>query len=66
MSATEQVLIHELNAIAVQINNADSFFREAALNHEVDPMALYELREADGKEKTRLIEEAYTKFSPKK
>ena len=62
MSVAEQVLIRELKAIDIKINNVDSFFGQAELNPEVDPMALYELMEMDGIEKTQLVEEAYARF----
>jgi hypothetical protein len=62
LSAAEQVLINELRTIGVRINNLEPVFREAALNPEVDQNTLYELMEADGKEKTQLIEAAYATF----
>lgn len=62
MSAAEQILVRELKTIDVQVRNADSFFRDAEWHAEVDQIALYELMEMDGNEKTRLVEEAYARF----
>ena len=62
MSAAEQILVRELKTIDVQVRNADSFLRDAEWHPEVDQMALYELMEMDGNEKTRLVEEAYARF----
>jgi hypothetical protein len=62
LSAAEQILVRELKTIDVQVRNADSFFRDAEWHAEVDQIALYELMEMDGNEKTRLVEEAYARF----
>jgi hypothetical protein len=64
--ARDRTLIGDLKAIDIQITNADAFFEQAASNPEVDQMALYELMEMDGIEKTRLVEDAYARFEAAK
>jgi hypothetical protein len=62
LSAAEQLLVGELKTIDILINNADSFFRQSELRTGVDPTTLYGLMEMHGRENTRRVEEAYTKF----
>ena len=62
MSTAEQILIRDLKEISIKVDNADAFFAKEDSNPEVDQVALYELMEMDGAEKTALVEAAYAKF----